>query len=42
MFWTYKKSFDVDVKKLGDFFQKNLVTLPLTQLSYTAWTGITG
>jgi len=22
MFWTFKKSFDVDVKKLGDFFQK--------------------
>jgi hypothetical protein len=22
MFWTFKKSFDVDVEKLGDFFFK--------------------
>jgi hypothetical protein len=27
MFWTFKKSFDVDVEKLGYFFKKNLVTL---------------
>ncbi len=27
MFWTFKKSFDVDVEKLGDLFSKNLVTL---------------
>ncbi len=27
MFWTFKKSFDVDVEKLGDFFL-NLVTTP--------------
>jgi hypothetical protein len=29
MFWTFKKSFDVDVEKLGNFFSKNLVTLPV-------------
>ncbi len=27
MFWTFKKSFDVDVEKLGNLFSKNLVTL---------------
>jgi len=32
MFWTFKKSFDVDVEKLGDFCSKNLVTLEASHI----------